>query len=268
MVVNVGGECSRGDSRCDTSASSVLSAPEQPETPPPPLRVRIHSGGAERQDIPLTCLEPCATLTVAVEGGVSPYTIVWSDGDGSSVRHVCPSEATTYGIAVHDSSAVPSPSVARAAVTVRSAECSEPPPATNMPDAGSVTAPLGNEPDAGPLENCTTVAFEGRRRMPLTGACAAPAWMTLERQISAGRRHELRAFGRGLFVGRWRIELWGSSDGCSRVERLGEFTVGAVQVDTRIVFEPVNDHAMILLSVIEEADSERWIPYLGYTVCD
>lgn len=279
LPVTVGGECRRGDARCDVTALAV--APVAQAAPPAPLEVFIARAGSVVRQIDLGCTDRCAIVSVHAQGGVDPYAYLWSDGATGMTRELCPTETTDYGVVVQDA-AVPRAGegparTATATVTVSPAQCPTPDPTPAptpapapgpVPDAGVTADPLGAAADDGPLTNCTTIAFREPRRLMPTAACGSPVWMTLERQLHAGQRHELRAYGRGLFVGRWRIELWGSDDGCTRDESLGEFRVEQGQVDVRLQFQPLHAHPMIVLSAVEEVDSERWVPYLGYSVCD
>jgi len=57
----------------------------------------------------------CATLTVSVTGGTSPYTYLWSTGATTQSINVCPATTTTYGVTVTDLNS----STARDKVTVQ-----------------------------------------------------------------------------------------------------------------------------------------------------
>ena len=48
--------------------------------------------------------ESCEALAVTVNGGVAPYSYLWSDGSTSSTTVVCPEETTIYTIVVTDNS--------------------------------------------------------------------------------------------------------------------------------------------------------------------
>jgi hypothetical protein len=267
-AVEIGQECPTGHPVCDPvselespSASPLQEAAPAPEVPP--LGVVIETSGVAAQQISLSCETPCVFVKAVAHGGTGPYAFVWEDGSTEPGRQLCPAESARHRVTVTDADPLRSVSSgpASAEIDVLTPSCPDVENAPTVPNSPPI------DDTAATRMTCETLRWQRRPADWSTRGCAASIWTLIPRRVQAGRPHRIQARGQGLFEGRWRIELWGSPDGCMLVEKLGEFSVAQTPVDTQLEFQPQHDHEMLVLSVVEEMDSERWRPYLGYTMC-
>jgi hypothetical protein len=266
--VEIGQECPKGHPVCDPAREPTSELPSQDgevlAAPGPALSVVIESGGVATQQVALSCDTPCVFVKAVAHGGTGPYAFLWEDGSTEPARELCPAVSAQYRVSATDAGGSGSdrqgPASAEFGVVMPSCDDIQnaPTSADNVPmdPAPAVTSMV-----------CETLRSQRRPADWSTRGCDASIWALIPQPLQAGRPHRIEAMGQGLFEGRWRVEVWGSSDGCALVEKLGEFSVAQAPVDTLVEFEPKHDHEMLVLSVVEEMDSELWRPYLGYVMC-
>jgi hypothetical protein len=228
-----------------------------------PLRVEIESNGAIAMQLAFTCEQPCTVIRAVAHGGTPPYTFTWEDGSSAATRIVCPAGTTRYAIMATDtqssSTNTQAPALTAAAdLTAVVPECKPPPGAAKPP------------PVQVPVSTTTLCQMaDARRATPDLAArgCANTIWTLISEPMNAGQKREIRVMGRGLVEGRWRVELWGSPDGCMLAEKLGEFSIAQGTVNTKVSLLPMRDHQMLVLNALEEVDSDFFTPDLDFEMC-
>lgn len=274
--VEIGRECPAFGADCSAPAPMMqgaepIASSSAPAGTPAPLsqpRVRIEYQGASLAQLALSCEVPCGELTAVAEGGTPPYAYQWEDGSTAAVRVVCPGVDTRVSVRVVDASMSLASTTAElgASTPIASAELNITTPACDEalgdPDEGATDV-------GGTLatKRCDALRWEWAPHRLMTTRCAPSLWALLLQPLEGGKLHEVRIRGQGLWQGHWTVELWGTPDGCELVEKLGEFRVGEAPVHALLRFVPAEDHRMIVLNVVRDADSGSLTPYLGYRLC-
>jgi hypothetical protein len=287
--VELGEECPIGEPACAMAAaaspvSSSADAPQELPTTPtpassasPPLHVEIRHADVARQQLALTCGEPCVDLTASASGGVPPYAFRWEDGSMLATRRVCPLATSHYQVRVTDQSGAVGQladmftAAAFADFTAEVPDCSPSPPTMGpmspvspmpaVPDGA--TAPDADDPDA-----CLPIFPEfAPREGFFTGECDARYRLLFFRPIRAGALQALQAIGRAPVLGTWRVELWGTTDGCRLDEKLLEFPVAGSPVNTRVTFSSQRSYLFLALEAIRVTDANMWPPFLEFSMC-
>jgi hypothetical protein len=265
-AVEIGQECPVGHPVCDEpQLTSALPSPvaEAPAPEALPLGVVIEIAGVATEQVELSCETPCVFVKAVPRGGNGPYAFVWEDGSTAPERQLCPTASARHRVAVTDADPARNVSSgpATAEIGVLTPDCAEVASAPTNPGS----APIDD--NAPTSMTCEPLRLQRRPADWSTRGCAPSIWTLIQQPVQAGRPHQFQAMGRGLLLGSWRVELWGSTDGCLLGEKLGEFSVAQSAVDERLEFKPQHDHEMLVLSMVEETDSEIWRPYLGYVMC-
>lgn len=270
--VEIGQECPYKHPACGTAMTAVeVASPEVLEDVAPvattPLRVTIENNRTATSLLLLNCHQTCAELQAVASGGTPPYTFAWEDGSSKAARKVCPASTTRYAVTASDTrnagaSVNDAPLVASAELRAVVPSCERPSSTPAPPPA----PPPVQMPTA--MRTCVTVAEQRVEASDLVArGCATTIWSLISRPVLAGKRFEFQATGPGWREGRWRMELWGSADGCMLAEKLGEFAIAQGPVDTHLFVMSKHDHEMLALNAVEEVDSERRTPTLDYMMC-
>lgn len=268
--VDIGRECPARGEACSPLPPLPASAPAPvAASPVEPLAVHVETSGLAVSHVTVTCEHPCVQVEAVAQGGQPPYRFTWDDGFDQAARLLCPGALSRIGVAVQDSSAQAAPvassefspmlgATARSELDVVTTPCAPPPP-TGEASTDMAVSDMQARPE------CDRLRLLAPPRAQAGVDCDPTIWNVLPRPVFAGRPHLVVARGSGLWQGRWRMELWGSDDGCTLSERLGEFTVLAARVNAAVPFIPRNDHAMIALVVT--MNDGIGTPYLGYRLC-
>jgi hypothetical protein len=259
--VVIGRECPQQEPTCQPALQETAPA-VAPMQAVPELSVQIAIAGVATGQIALTCESPCAVIEAVAYGGAAPYAFNWEDGSTEPVRLICPTGPARYVVSVAETQA--SDRAAANAASAASASLDASPP--SCPAAAPVTDEAN---DAAP-ERPRCEALELQRRPPgwSERGCSRAIRALAARPLEAGKAYDVQAFGPGVWEGSWRVELWGSANGCQLNEKLSQFLVTPAPVDVRLEFVPNHDHAFVVLTAIEEMPSDGWVPYLGYLICD
>lgn len=230
----------------DASVSRALSA--RIESPP----------GMTVTFVTLSCSEKCADVRAVATGGNPPYSFAWEDGSTDPNRHVCPSENTSYQVAVMDT-AVTSGEFTHAAETklvplsANVIQCA--------PDGGTVAGGAPSS-DGGALA-CQVAAA------PVFCGATADMAIALSSPMLAGHTYGIHITGSGAFVpaGYWDAELWGTTDGCTPTEKYGAFREqSGAPVDLWVCAHPTQPFTKLVYHNTGETAAKFFIE--SYSVCE
>jgi sulfatase modifying factor 1 len=128
------------------------------------------------KSVTLNCAGDCVDVQAVADGGVQPYTYVWSDGASGPTRHLCPNSTATFTVSVTDAGVTGGefarpPRTTQASLTVEAPSCAQAGP--SGPEAGDAIATSdGSSSDGSPKSGSGCGAGSGSASSSSPPSCA------------------------------------------------------------------------------------------------